>query len=97
MCVCVHDDNINLQVKRENSHAGRNSEGTIMCVRTVTLMLGEGGFKKFGKLTRKSLFWCPDSHDLHARIVSGVSSKDPLNVSPHTKHRATEDMIVPVT
>ena len=58
---------------------------------------GGGGVKEFGKLTRKSLFWCPDSHDLHARIVSGVSGKDTLNVSPHTKHRATEDMIVPVT
>ena len=43
MCVCVHDDNTNLQVKRENSNAGRNSEGTIMCVGTVTLTLGEGG------------------------------------------------------
>ena len=52
-----------------------------------------GGGKEFGKLTRKYLFWCPDSHDLYARIVSGVSGKDTLNVSPHTKHRATEDMI----
>ena len=39
VCVCVYDD---LQVKRENSHAGRNSEGTIMCVGTVTLTLGGG-------------------------------------------------------
>ena len=43
VCVCVHDDNTNAQVKRENSNAGRNSEGTIMCVGTVTLTLGEGG------------------------------------------------------
>ena len=42
VCVCIHDDNTNVQVKRENSNAGRNSEGTIMCVGTVTLTLGEG-------------------------------------------------------
>ena len=46
------------------------------------------------RLTDKSLPQGLDSGNLHPAVVAAVSAQDPLQVSPHPEHRASQYVVV---